>query len=364
MFKTVKIRDGHDNFFTPLRLIFALMVLIGHAYIIAERDPAAEPFLFFDYKPSYLAVNLFFIASGFLVTKSMLYRKDMAEFTSARFLRIFPGLFVHMLFVMLLMGPFVTSLPLWQFITHPDFWTQPFKVMTFYETNMILPGALETNEEQIGSAPLWTLRYEVLAYIGTAIAFALGLMKRNWMLIAQFLIFVALWPLAHMTGLYEKVPATIQSLLRFGLCYGLGAAIFALRDKISFHIIGIPVLGILAALTNGTVLLFEIMTNIWLGYFIFWAAYVTIPFLNGLKSIDDVSYGIYIYHWAVMQWVFYVFPKMDTLTLIACGLPITLLLSYLSWIWVEKPSLSHKKSLANVFKRKKPNSAETIQPAE
>ena len=71
MFQTVKIRDGHDNFFTPLRLLFATLVVIGHAFAVALRDPMSEPQLFFHYTFSYLAVNLFFIASGFLVTKSM-----------------------------------------------------------------------------------------------------------------------------------------------------------------------------------------------------------------------------------------------------------------------------------------------------
>ena len=165
MFQNVKIREGHDNFFTPLRLIFAVMVVIGHAMVIGYRDMAGEPRLFFDYTFSYLAVNLFFIASGFLVTKSMLYRKDLVEYSAARIIRIYPGLLVHVLFVMFAMGPFVTNLPIMQFLTNPQFYTQPLQVLSFYETNMVMPGALASNHEQLGSAPLWTLRFEILAYI-------------------------------------------------------------------------------------------------------------------------------------------------------------------------------------------------------
>lgn len=341
MLNSVTIRDGHDNFFTPMRLFFALMVVAGHTYIIALKDVTAEPSLFFHYKPSYLAVNLFFIASGFLVTKSMLYRGDMAEFSSARILRIFPALAVHVLFVMFIMGPFVTSLPLKEFFSDPQFYTQPFQVLSFYKTEMIMPGALETNHEPIASAAIWTLRYEVLAYIGTAIAFSIGLLRKKWMLLAQFVGFAVLWAAAHGMGYYDKVPATVQSILRFGMAYGLGAAIYAYREKLSFSFIGVFVTGLVTALFHGTIA-FEMMTNIWLAYIIFWAAYVKVPTLDGLKKLSDVSYGIYIYHWAVAQWIFYKMPSLSTGQLLFLTLLATLILSILSWFLVEKPMLTRK----------------------
>ncbi|WP_371397764.1 acyltransferase family protein [Fretibacter rubidus] len=361
MFQWVKINDGHDNFFTPLRLLFAVMVVIGHAYVIALGDQQAEFNLFFGYKPSYLAVNLFFIASGFLVTKSMLYRRDVAEYSSARILRIYPALFIHVLFVMFVMGPFVTSLPLKQFFTDPQFYTQPLQVLSFYQAQMTLPGALETNAEQLGSAPLWTLRYEILAYIGTVTAFALGLMKHRWMIGAQFLVFAAAWPLAHISGLYDMLPGTGQNMLRFGICYGLGAAVYAYREHLKFNIIGVIIMGAIAALTHKT-LIFEVTTAMFLGYFVFWAAYVKAPKLDGLKHLSDTSYGIYIYHWCIMQWLFYTMPTLSPLALIAIALPITIALAYASWIFIEKPMLTRKTRFAETlrFRRKKNHSPRRI----
>lgn len=365
MFSKVKIREGHDNFFTPVRLLFALMVLVGHAFVVVLGNSSDEPSIFFHYKPSYLAVNLFFIASGFLVTKSMLYREDVAEYGAARTLRIYPALIIHVFFVMFIIGPFVTNLPLMEFFKDPNFWTQPLQVLSFFQTDMVLPGAFATNHEPIGSGALWTLRYEVLAYIGTAIAFMLGLLKHKWLLIMQFVIFALAWPVVHLTGIYDQVPATIQSIFRFGMAYGLGAAVYALQDKLSFHILGVFILGLITGLFNGTVL-FEIMVTLWLGYIVFWMAYVEIPALNGLKKLSDTSYGIYIYHWVILQAVFYFMPGVNPVQLIAITLPIVVIIAYGSWHLVEKPMLKRKVGMSrwikNILGRGQKN--EAIAPAE
>ena len=356
MFQDVKIRDGHDNFFTPLRLVFATLVVIGHSFAVALRDPMSEPQLFFHYTFSYLAVNLFFIASGFLVTKSMLYRGDVSEYSSARFLRIYPGLLVHVLFVMFIIGPLATTMALGDYFTHIDFLKQPFVVLSFISAQMWLPGVFESNAEQMASAPLWTLRYEILAYIGTAIIFSLGLLKKKWMALAQFIVPSIGWVAAHGLGIFDAMPGTLQNLLRFGIAYGLGAAIYAYRERLSFHALGIPVMVILAALTS-KFQAFEITMNLMLAYMIMWAAYVKAPRLNFLQKLSDVSYGVYIYHWCILQLVFMMMPNLSVIGLFAITLPLTFLMANLSWHYVEKPMLKHKKGFSNYlrFGRKKPN---------
>lgn len=352
VFRTVTIRDGHDNFFTPLRFIFAYMVLIGHAFVVIGGQSDSEPHIFYELTFSYMAVNLFFIASGFLVTGSMLYRKNIASFASARILRIFPALIVHVLLMMFVFGLMTTTLPFIDYLTHPDTLKQPFIVLLFIETNMALPGILPNNSEHFASATLWTLRYEVLAYIGTFLVFSLGLMKRRWMILAQFLIFAIALPLAYQFGIYEKLPATLQACLRFGLCYGLGAAIYAYRDKLKFHILVIPALILLTALTHNTVM-FEVIGVITAAYMLFWAAYVILPSLAFLKKFDDISYGLYIYHWATLQGIHNVLPGINIWALIALTTPMAIGFSMMSWQYVEKPALSYKARFAKKLSIKK-----------
>ncbi|PHR93346.1 MAG: hypothetical protein COA69_05260 [Robiginitomaculum sp.] len=344
MLKIVKITDGSENFFTPLRFVFAFMVLVGHAFIVVGGSSTFEPHIFYHYTSSAIAVNLFFIASGFLVTGSILYRKNLQHYVSARVLRIYPGLIVHVLVLAFVFGPLTTTLPLAEYFTHPDTLKQPFIVLTFIETEMALPGILPQNHEHMASAALWTLRYEVLAYIGTLIAFMLGLLNRRWMLFAQFAVFAIAYTLLQYLGIYEHILPILRSILRFGICYGLGAAIYGYREQLKFHIALIPVLFALAALMHNLVI-FDIMVTLALGYALFWAAYVKIPALKFLQSMSDISYGLYIYHWAVLQGLYMYMPSLNVWQLIALSTPIAISISALSWHYVEKPALALKGKL-------------------
>lgn len=345
MFKSVKIRDGHDNFFTPLRLIFASLVVIGHAFAIGMRDATLEPKVFYHYTFSYLAVNMFFIASGFLVTKSMLYRGDTPGFIAARGMRIYPALIIHMLFVMLIIGPLATSLPLREFFSDPDWYLQPLMVLTFFETNMTMPGAFETNAEPYGSVPLWTLRFEILAYIGTLIMFLCGFMKKKWMVLAQFILPSIAWIVGDTYGLFDGLPATIHNLARFGIAYGLGASIYAYRDRLGFGLIGfVLILGVTWMIQSTAMI--EVTMNLALAWFVMIFAYMKLPKMNWTQKLPDISYGIYIYHWAVMQMLFYWLPHLSILELFGLAFPITAVLAWLSWTYIEEPMLGKKSWLA------------------
>lgn len=354
----VQIRDGHDNFFTPLRILMALLVVTEHAMIVGLRDISAGAYVFFGYGLSYLAVNLFFITSGFLVTKSMTYRGDLPEYGSARILRIYPALIIHVAFVLLLIGPLATTLPFWDYLTHPDVWKQPLLVLSFINSDMVLPGAFLTNHEQLAAAPLWTLRYELLAYLMTALIFALGLMRRKWMILAQFILPSLAWLVAKESGLYEHLPATGQNALRFAIAYGLGATIFAYRDRLNFHVFGLVCMTLLAVLCN-QINAMEIAVNLMLAYGLMLVAFVKAPRLERLQKLSDVSYGIYIYHWGLLQLAFYWWPQLSPIALFIFIAPLSYAIAYASWHIVEKPALKAKKRFAKYLRfGRKPSNIE------
>ena len=90
--------SGRDNNFNLIRIIAALAVLVTHSFALATGTSAAEPFQkTLGMTIGSIAVDIFFITSGFLVTGSLLTRKsfiDFIEFVWARVLRIFPALLV------------------------------------------------------------------------------------------------------------------------------------------------------------------------------------------------------------------------------------------------------------------------------
>ena len=357
MLKAVKINNSRENFFTPLRIFMAILVVFGHATVVKTGNSSDEASLFYHYASSYTAVNAFFIVSGFLVTKSMLLREDLASFSSARILRIFPALLLCVLLLTFVMGPIITTLSLKDYLTHPDTLTQPIKVLSFVSTDMYLPQTFIHNAEQISGGSLWTLRFEVICYIGTAIAFALGLLKRRWMIAAQFVGFSLAYIATMRLGLWEYLPDTVQVLIRFGIAYGLGAAIYAYRDKIKFHILAIPaLLGATALLNNQPEM--DVMYNISLAAIIFWLAYIKAPKLKFLQKLDDISYGIYIYHWAVLQVLVSIIPSFPSLPLALITIGISGLLAWLSWVLLEKRALESKDKLTHLLSR---NHVKTIR---
>ena len=344
------IREGHDNFFTPLRLIFASLVVFGHSFAVALRDASAEPHILYHYTFSYLAVNLFFIASGFLVTKSMVYRGDAPSFISARALRIFPALIIHVFFVMIVIGPLATKTPLAEFFRQPDWYLQPFKVLTFIDTKMIMPGMFQTNAEDLGSAALWTLRYEVLAYIGTLLVFSLGMLRKKWMVLAQFVLPSLAWMLGDYYGLFTHFPSTIENLMRFGIAYGLGATIYAYRDRLNFSWIALAVMVFASYVFHETRAIEVIVTAI-LAWIVFRFAYMKMPSLDWTKRLPDLSYGIYIYHWCILQLLFYWMPNLGVLSLFILTFLVTIGLAALSWYLVEKPALRSKTQFAEALRK-------------
>jgi peptidoglycan/LPS O-acetylase OafA/YrhL len=64
--------------------------------------------------------------------------------------------------------------------------------------------------------------------------------------------------------------------------------------------------------------------------------------LNGLLTkLGDISYGVYIYAFPVQQTLVH-YLKLNSLELMLTSLPISFLLGYISWHWIEKPSLRLK----------------------
>src|SRR4249919_485571 len=112
--KLAHYSQGRDNNFNLVRILAAFAVLVSHSFPLAMGliGGMVEPLKArLDVTLGSIAVDLFFIASGFLVTGSLLTRKSIVEFLWARVLRIYPALLVMVLLVVFGLGLSFTTAP-------------------------------------------------------------------------------------------------------------------------------------------------------------------------------------------------------------------------------------------------------------
>lgn len=122
---------GRDNNFNLIRLLAALAVMVSHSFALALGGGSFEPFRSsLGMSPGMIAVDVFFATSGFLVTASLLSRRNPIEFIRARGLRIFPGLLVVLALTVFVLGPVFTSLPLSTYFTEWETYRYLVKCLT------------------------------------------------------------------------------------------------------------------------------------------------------------------------------------------------------------------------------------------
>ena len=237
------------------------------------------------------------------------------------------------------------------FVSHPDWYLQPLKVLSFTETNITMPEAFTRNTEPYGSAALWTLRDEILAYLGTWLIFLIGGLSRKWMIAAQFILPSLVWVIGHHYGVFERLPATFEGLARFGIAYGLGATLYAYRGLLRFNMFFVVLFLTLCWLVKAHTPILEVAMNLALAWAVMLTAYASAPKLAWTQRLPDLSYGIYIYHWVILQSLFYFFPELTLWVLICAAYGLTLILASFSWYVIEKPSLNYKPVMTRLIEK-------------
>jgi peptidoglycan/LPS O-acetylase OafA/YrhL len=324
-----------------VRLVAAGLVTFSHAYALTGREgdePLARWTQFATFGSA--AVYVFFIISGLLVARSFDRQPRLVPYLAARALRIYPALAVVLLLTALGLGVWATTLPAGIYVQHPDVWRYVTNNLLF-TTQFTLPGVFESNPYPSSvNGSLWTLRYEVYAYL-LVIAFGmLGLLRSrlafNVAAVGLVLIYMkapqgfalvpADWP-AHV------VLPLVGFLLGMGVYVNREVAVCSLRVALG--------LAVCAALawggTYGAVLWF-----LALGY-----ATLVVglhPKLHlPIAQHHDYSYGVYIYSFPVQQSVALLWPDLTPLVHFVMVAPVVLVLSALSWHLIEKPSLALKR---------------------
>ena len=349
------MRRPHNNF-TALRLALALAVIVSHAFSLTTGSLENEPLMrSTGFTLGEHAVNGFFAVSGFLVTMSF-DRRGWRDYVVARALRIVPALVAATLVTALLLGPALTRLPLAQYLADPALWRFIALTPTTFKSATALPGLFSDNVFPYPMGTVWTLKYEMLCYIGVFAAGLAGLMRQR--IVALGLIAALFLAIIALDLLHPDAGKATQTSLRLPFLFAAGGVLYLWSDRL-------PVSWIIAAsllaatwLAAGTPL-YKALLFAFESYGVIWLALAPGLSHPALEPHADLSYGTYLYGWPVQQTLVQLFPGAAALSLLPPAVAISLIVAALSWYLVEKPALSLKARLVRA-----PAPAASPQPAE
>ncbi|MCF1711073.1 acyltransferase [Tabrizicola sp. J26] len=339
--KLAEVARGRDNNLNLIRALAATAVLVSHAYPLSLGPGAAEPLEgFFGKSLGSLAVDVFFVISGYLIAASFARSESLAQFVAARGLRLFPGLLVSLLLVALVMGPAVTSLPLAEYFRDREFLEFVPKNMLLVSPAYELPGVFETNPYPAVEGSIWTLFYEVACYGGIFLIGIAGAFRDRRRLFVFLAGFYLAWAAYHFAGL--DLHPKLDSLHRLSLPFAIGTTFYAIRDRMPLSLPILAALALLTWLAHGTTA-FPPVLALAIGYGTFWLAFIPRGAILGYNRIGDYSYGIYVYAFPLQGLVIWLWGPMGPGLNIALALPLTLICAVLSWHLIEAPALEMRR---------------------
>jgi len=334
-----RLSATHNNFHL-VRLLLALMVVAYHcvalsglpawSFIEERLSLAAE-----------LGVQGFFVVSGYLVWISLERSPSLARFAENRARRLLPAYIV----VVLACG--LAALILSQ-ASRDDLsavlryvgWNLSF--LNFMEPN--LPGLFTGNRFTEVNGALWTLKIEVMFYLLLPVlAWLLGAAGRH-----RWILFVLIYAAAEAwrVGL-EQAGAAQNNVMLVELSRQLpgqmsffivGIALAAWRDGLNWRSALAPV-ALVALAVSILVPALDVLRAIGIGVVVIWIA-IGLPRLPGVARIGDLSYGLYIVHFPIIQTgiaagLFGFSPWLGLGAVVLASILAALVL----WHLVEKPSL-------------------------
>ena len=339
---------GRQNSFDALRIAAALCVFFGHQCELAGRPELTLGPL--GITLSNIGLFVFFAVSGYLVAQSLAREPRPANFLAARVLRIYPGAAANALFCVALGGA-VTTLPpgafwfdgrTWAYLIHGAAILLP-------PTRLELPGVFADARWASVDTPIWTLKYELLCYLGLlalgTFSSLLGIRpKRPLIAGAVILLLGYLWrisagPAPDAEVFYADVNGF--NLLRFGMIFCAGALYAAVEDDLSRLRLALVTAALVALAptpeaTRAGLLLLAVPLSIEIGR-------SPLLFSRRYRAFGDLSYGLYLYSYPMQVLAVTRLPRgfgfwAETFAaLSAAGV-----LAALSWTFVERPALRLK----------------------
>jgi peptidoglycan/LPS O-acetylase OafA/YrhL len=322
------------NNFNLMRLVAAWLVIYGHAWAITGsvgQDLLAD-LTGFRFAGA-IAVDMFFVVSGFLITAS-LQRNSVHGYLISRGLRILPALIACVGLTTFVLGPLLT--------TSADYWSQATTWNYFLVNASLLvsrfqlPGVFATHPLDVVNGSLWTLPIEAKLYLLLMVAWLLGLLAPKR--------YTPLWALALLGGYaltwyYAPLPDHIQKYAECTAFFITGSLLWVNRDRVRLS--GWIVLALLAAFA---VLRSDPWAHLsYFGLLTYGSLYLALQVRLPMIRHTDLSYGMYLFGWPAQQLAWMLPWGKSIAGNIIIATIIAIACAALSWFLIERPALRLKK---------------------
>ena len=327
-----------ENCFDLLRLVFAGLVLWVHARLIGGfgADWVTESSRG-QVNVGSIGLTGFFAISGFLVTASYARSRSGWSFLRRRILRIFPGFYANLLLTALVIAPVICFLASGGLSAYP--WLGPEGAFHYVVANAGLQIkawtiGLPPNPDALNGA-LWSLALEFGCYLGVLLVGLCGSLggQRIYLLVLTvgFFIFYCIRTVLGGTP-YPLLPTFVAlGPMQYVVAFGVGACFWSFReilppDRRIALLLGILLLGL--AKFGGWALGAPILLPLFV---------LHVAHSFSLRLRNDISYGVYIYHFPVAKLIV-TMPYLSKSFTVFLGADVllTVPLAMFSWWCVER----------------------------
>lgn len=328
--------DPRRNNFDALRFALASLVLWAHAWPVYPKQ--GEWFLVASggqVTGGSIAVDGFFIVSGFLVMQSWLARPLVRVYAAKRLLRIVPALVVALALTSLVLQPIVRGAGAWMYLRSAAPWAHFASV--FVPSLTVTPGAFPGNPQpHVLNASLWSLRYEMLCYAILAVVGLVGMQR--WQVVVPALFGTSTLVAIALAGQGSTIAVAAHQLACFaaGMWFYLARAAVPCDRRLALLA---AVVLVLTTLTRGIRVFFPVAG----GYLLLLAAVSSRLALHDFGRRGDFSYGLFLYGFPVEQTIRWIVgPRLPFVPFVALAFVATLAVAVVSWRVVEQPALARK----------------------
>lgn len=337
--------NRHNNF-DLLRLLAAFDVMALHVVDLAQQPTLA----FFAAVDAKLALCTLFTISGYLVFQSYESSATLSDYFEKRMRRLMPA-YVVIILLSVLAGAWLTTWPLSAYFGLETFKYFAANITFLNFLHPDLPGVFADNPIKAVNGALWTLKVELMFYVAVPIFVWFFARLGRWpVLVLGYVLACAWWglftALAVKTGkggfneIARQLPGQLMFFLPGAMCYYERKRLKALgwRGGVMFLVL------LWAADHWGLTYLYPIG----LAGSLFFCVYI-VPYLGSVTRFGDLSYGIYILHFPLIQALvqFGVFEASPWLALTGL-LVLAVGGASLSWRFVEEPFLRRRPPPAKV----------------